>query len=54
LSWELRTTTELAKLALSRGQSKKARALLLPVFEQFAEGFTADLKAAEQLLSAIA
>lgn len=55
LSWELRATTELAKLALSRGQLKKARALLLPVFDQFTEGFdTADLKAAEQLLSAIA
>ena len=55
LAWELRTTTDLAKLAASRGQSEKARALLLPVFGQFTEGLdTADLKAAERLLSALA
>ncbi|WP_254020540.1 ATP-binding protein [Mesorhizobium escarrei] len=53
LSWELRTTIDLAKLAASRGQSKEVRTLLLPVFERFTEGFdTADLKAAERLLSA--
>ena len=54
LAWELRTATELAKLVASRGQSEKARTLLLPVFQQFTEGFdTADLKAAERLLRTV-
>ena len=54
LAWELRTTTDLAKLMASRGQSEKARALLRPVFEQFIEGSdTVDVKAAERLLSAL-
>ena len=55
LAWELRTMTDLARLVAARGQSEKARALLLPVIGQFTEGFdTADLKAAERLLSALA
>ena len=53
-AWELRTTTDLAKLLASRGQPEKARALLLPVFERFTEGLdTADLKAAEQVLNSL-
>jgi predicted ATPase/DNA-binding winged helix-turn-helix (wHTH) protein len=54
LAWELRTTTDLAKLMASRGQSEKARALLEPVVRRFTEGLdTADLKAANGLLSTL-
>ncbi len=54
LGWELRTTTDLAKFEASRGHPEKARALLLPVFQQFTEGLdTADLQAAERLLSSL-
>jgi predicted ATPase len=53
-AWELRTATDLAALWAGRGRSDKARALLLPVFEQFTEGSdTADLKAAERLLTTL-
>jgi predicted ATPase/DNA-binding winged helix-turn-helix (wHTH) protein len=51
-AWELRTATDLAVLFAGQGQSERGRALLRPVFEQFAEGFdTADLKAAERVLA---
>jgi predicted ATPase len=51
-AWELRTATDLAALFANQGQFERGRALLQPVFEQFAEGWdTADLKAAERLLS---
>ena len=44
-AWELRTATDFAALLAAQGQSESARALLRPVFEQFAEGFdTADLR----------
>jgi predicted ATPase len=50
-AWELRTATDVAALWAGHGCSGEARALLQPVFEQFAEGFeTADLVAAERLL----
>jgi predicted ATPase len=50
-AWELRTATDIATLWARRGRSEDARALLLPVFDQFTEGFeTADLRAAERLL----
>jgi predicted ATPase/DNA-binding winged helix-turn-helix (wHTH) protein len=53
-AWELRTATDLAKLWTDQGRSAEARALLLPVFEQFVEGFdTVDLKAAEHLLETL-
>jgi hypothetical protein len=53
-AWELRTATDLAALWAGQGRSEDARALLLPVFEQFTEGSeTADLKAAERLLTTI-
>ena len=53
LAWELRTTTDLAKLVASQGQSEKAHELLLPVFQQFTEGFdTTDLMAARRFLDA--
>ncbi|WP_414642769.1 ATP-binding protein [Bradyrhizobium sp.] len=50
-AWELRTATDLATLFTGQGQPERGRALLQPVFEQFAEGFdTADLRAAKSLL----
>jgi tetratricopeptide (TPR) repeat protein len=53
-SWELRTAVDLAALWAAQGQSENARALLLPIFEQFVEGLeTADLKAAEHLLATL-
>ena len=51
LSWELRTTIDLAELFVRRGQPERGRRLLEPVFLRFTEGFeTADLRAAERLL----
>jgi len=51
LSWELRSATSLARLYVSRNQSKRAVALLGPIYEGFKEGFaTADLVRARQLL----
>ena len=54
-TWELRTAVDLAALLADRGRSDSARALLRPVFEQFAAGSdTADLRAAERLLASLA
>jgi len=51
LSWELRCATSLARLWQAQGQSKKARALLAPVYDRFKEGFaTADLQTAKAQL----
>ena len=51
-AWELRTAVDLATLLADQGRRENGRALLQPVFEQFAEGRdTADLKAAERVLS---
>jgi predicted ATPase len=53
-AWELRTATDLAALWAGQGRSADPRALLLSVFEQFAEGAeTADLKAAQRLLATL-
>ena len=53
-AWELRTATDLAALWVGQGRAKDARALLLPVFEQFTEGSdTSDLKAAGRLLATL-
>jgi predicted ATPase/DNA-binding winged helix-turn-helix (wHTH) protein len=53
-AWELRTATDLAALWAGQGRTDDARALLLPVFEQFTEGADmADLKAAESLLTSL-
>ena len=53
-SWELRTAVDLAALWAAQGQRDRARAILQPIFEQFAEGLdTADLKAAEHLLATL-
>ena len=53
-SWELRTAVDMAGLLIACGRPKDARALLRPVFDQFAEGHeSADLKAAERLLATL-
>jgi predicted ATPase/DNA-binding winged helix-turn-helix (wHTH) protein len=53
-AWQLRAATDMAALFASQGQSEHGRALLQPVFEQFAEGFdTADLRTAKGLLSTL-
>ena len=50
LSWELRAATSLARLWHEQGRTTDARALLMPVYDRFTEGFdTADLKAARAL-----
>jgi predicted ATPase len=48
LSWELRTSTSLARLQHGQGRIAEARSLLQPVYDRFSEGFeTADLKTAK-------
>jgi predicted ATPase len=50
-SWELRTSTSLARLWQSQGKRKEALDLLKPVYDWFTEGFdTKDLKDAKALL----
>jgi len=54
-SWELRTSTHLARLWQSQGQRKKAYELLAPVYEWFTEGFgTRDLIEAKALIDELA
>ena len=51
-SWELRTTTSLARLWLRQDRRDEAREALSQVYAGFSEGFsTADLEAAKQLLN---
>jgi predicted ATPase len=51
LSWELRTSTSLARLQQDQGRIAEARSLLQPVYDRFSEGFeTADLKTAKAYL----
>jgi len=48
LSWELRTSTSLARLQRDQGRIAEARSLLQSVYDRFGEGFeTADLKTAK-------
>ena len=50
-SWELRTTTNLARLWLRQDRRDEARKVLVQVYARFSEGFaTADLRAAKRLL----
>jgi len=50
-SWELRTSTSLARLWQRQGKRNEARKLLAPVYNWFTEGFdTRDLKEAKALL----
>jgi predicted ATPase len=54
-SWELRTTTSLARLWQQQGKRQEAHDLLAPVYDWFTEGFdTADLQEAKALLGALA
>ena len=54
-SWELRTSTSLARLWQSHGKHKEALDLLKPVYEWFTEGFdTKDLIEAKALLEELA
>jgi predicted ATPase/DNA-binding winged helix-turn-helix (wHTH) protein len=51
LSWELRTSTSLARLQHDQGRIAEARSLLQSVYDRFSEGFeTADLKTAKAYL----
>jgi predicted ATPase len=51
LSWELRTSTSLARLQHGQGRIAEARSLLQSVYDRFSEGFeTADLKTAKAFL----
>jgi predicted ATPase len=53
-SWELRTSTSLAKLWHSQGKRKEALDLLKPVYDWFTEGFdTKDLIEAKALLAVL-
>ena len=50
-SWELRTSTSLARLWQAQGKRKRAHELLAPIYHWFTEGFdTKDLKEAKALL----
>jgi predicted ATPase/DNA-binding winged helix-turn-helix (wHTH) protein len=52
LSWELRTSTSLARLQHDQGRIAEARNLLQPVYDRFSEGFeTPDLKTAKAYLN---
>jgi len=54
-SWELRTSTSLARLWQQQGKRKEAHDLLAPVYSWFTEGFdTKDLKEAKALLEELA
>ena len=54
-SWELRTSTSLARLWRDQGKRKEASDLLAPVYNWFTEGFdTKDLKDAKALLEELA
>jgi class 3 adenylate cyclase/tetratricopeptide (TPR) repeat protein len=54
-SWELRTSTSLARLWQSQGKRQEALDLLKPVYDWFTEGFdTKDLKEAKALLAELA
>jgi predicted ATPase len=50
-SWELRATTNLARLIDKQGSRDEARTMLAEIYDWFTEGFdTADLKDAKALL----
>jgi predicted ATPase len=54
-SWELRTSTSLARLWQSQGKRQDAYELLAPVYDWFTEGFdTKDLQEAKSLLDELA
>jgi predicted ATPase len=52
LSWELRTSTSLARLQYDQGRGAEARSLLQSVYDRFSEGFdTLDSKEAKAFLA---
>jgi predicted ATPase/DNA-binding winged helix-turn-helix (wHTH) protein len=52
LSWELRTTTSLTKLARDRGNTDRARTRLAAVYDRYTDGLdTADMVSAKNLLA---
>jgi predicted ATPase len=52
--WELRATTCLAQLEVSRVHLRQARDLLAPIYGWFTEGFdTRDLQEPKKLLNAL-
>lgn len=54
LSWELRTSTSLARLQRDQGRAAEARSLLQSVYDRFSEGFeTADLMTAKAHLDSM-
>jgi predicted ATPase len=54
-SWELRTSTSLARLWQKQRKRKEAHDLLVPIYDWFTEGFdTKDLKEAKALLDELA
>src|SRR5258707_4753389 len=54
LSWELRTSTSLARLRHDQGRIAEARDLLQSIYDRFSEGFdTADLKTAKAYLNSL-
>jgi predicted ATPase/DNA-binding winged helix-turn-helix (wHTH) protein len=54
LSWQLRTSTSLARLQQDQGRIAEARSLLQSVYDRFSEGFeTADLKTAKAYLDSL-
>jgi predicted ATPase len=51
LFWELRVALSVARLRVSQGRHREARAPLASVYDRFTEGFaTADLQAARTML----
>jgi predicted ATPase len=51
LFWELRATLSLARLRTNQNRQGEAKQILVPVYDQFTEGFEAeDLKQAKSLL----
>src|SRR6202162_3533064 len=54
LSWELRTSTSLARLQHDQGRTAEGGSLLQSVYDRFSEGFeTADLKTAKAYLNSL-
>ena len=54
LLWELRVAFSFARLRVSQGRDDEARKVLLPVYDQFTEGFAAtDLQAARAMLETL-
>ena len=50
-SWELRVAISLARLQRQQGRDDEARALLLPIYRGFTEGFaTLDLRTARRMV----